>query len=85
MDHQIGGDLLGLFAAVRRLNLKLIGGLVANQLLVSADHAAIGINGELIRVLAMQLVNDSRVLAAVIVARFRTEDEITFKKNSAFT
>lgn len=82
VDHQIGGHVLGLGTAVRRLYLQLIGGLVADQFLSSTDHAVVEINGESIGVLAVQLVNDPRVLAVVVVARFRAEDEVTLKKES---
>lgn len=80
VNHQIGGDVLGLGTAVRRLYLQLIGGLVADEFLGSADHAVVEINGKLIGVLAVQLVNDLRVLAVVVVARFRAENEVAFKK-----
>lgn len=80
VDHQIGGDVLGLCTAVRSLYLQLIGSLIADQFLGSTDHAVVEINGELIGVLAVQPVNDPRVLAVVIVARFRAEDEVAFKK-----
>lgn len=82
MDHQIGCDVLGLGTAVRRLYLQLIGSLIANQFLNSTDYTIVEIDGEPIGVLAMQPVNDSRVLTVIVVVCFRAEDKVTLKKNS---
>jgi len=73
--------VLGLGTAIRRLYLQLIGGLVADQFLNSTDYAVVEINGESIGVLAIQPVNDPRVLAVVVVARFRAEDEVALKRS----
>lgn len=77
--HQIGGDVFGFGTAVRRLNLQLICGLIASEFLSGAYHAVVEVDDEPISVLALQSINNPRVLVIVVVDRFRAEHEVAFK------
>jgi len=53
--------------------------------LSSTDHTIVEVDGEPIGILAMQLINNPRILAVIIIVCFRAKDKVTFKKKSTST